>query len=383
METLWFVFLVFLVGGYVVLDGFDFGTGILLPRLARTEEEKRTCYRAVGPVWDGNEVWLIAAGGLLFFAFPKAYASAASGFYLAIMIFLWLLILRGISLEIRSQLAHPLWRSFWDGVFFLASLSAALLLGGFLGNLVTGVPIDASPDWFLPLWTYFLPSSRHGIFDALTLLFSLLAAVSLGRHGAAFLLVKTDGAIRTRSRRIALRLWQGEAALLLSVVVMVWTRHPVLARCAQRPLGIGVLALAALSFLLIPFFLRTEKGLSSFLCSSLFLLSALGATATGLYPYLLLSSVNPGQEPDRLQRGGRLAHAPYGASLVRDRRPAAPRLHLPFLLELPRQGAEPGGGILRLPPAETRRIGNPGGLPGSPSGPGSKASGAPRGGFLS
>lgn len=159
---------------------------------------------------------------------------------------------------------------------------------------MTGVPIDASPDWFLPLWTYFLPSSRHGIFDALTLLFSLLAAVSLGRHGAAFLLVKTDGAIRTRSRRIALRLWQGEAALLLlSVVVMVWTRHPVLARCAQRPLGIGFLALAALSFLLIPFFLRTEKGLSSFLCSSLFLLSALGATATGLYPYLLLSSVNP------------------------------------------------------------------------------------------
>ncbi|QSR85259.1 cytochrome d ubiquinol oxidase subunit II [Methylacidimicrobium sp. B4] len=293
METLWFVLLVVLVGGYVVLDGFDFGMGILLPWLARTEGEKRMLYRAIGPVWDGNEVWLIAGGGLLFFAFPKAYASAASGFYLAIMIFLWVLILRGISIEIRSQLAHPLWHSFWDGIFFLASLLAALVLGGFLGNLVTGVPIEESRSWFLPLWTYFVPSSRHGIFDALTLLFSLLSVVSLGRHGATYLILKTEGEIRERIRRLALQWWNAEVALvLLSVVLMLSTHHLLLARCAHRPLGVAFLALAALSLPLVLFFLRRQRELLAFVCSSLFLLSAIGATAVGLYPCLLLSSLD-------------------------------------------------------------------------------------------
>lgn len=292
METLWFILLVAMVGGYVVLDGFDFGAGILLPWIARTEEEKSSVYRAIGPIWDGNEVWLIAGGGLLFFAFPRAYASALSGFYLAIVIFLWVLILRGISVEIRSQVDHPLWRSFWDGVFSLASGLAALILGGFLGNLVTGVPIEGSGRWFLPLWTYFLPTSRHGIFDALTLLFSLLAVVSLGRHGGTFLILKTEGELAERLRRICLGLGKAEVALVaLSLVLMAATRHFFLPRLFQ-PLGLLFLLLAALSLVLLFRSLRQKGELLPFLGSSLFLGSAVGATAVGLYPYLLLSSVD-------------------------------------------------------------------------------------------
>ncbi len=295
METLWFVCLVAMVGGYVVLDGFDFGAGILLPWIARTEEEKKSVYRAIGPIWDGNEVWLIAGGGLLFFAFPKAYASALSGFYLAIVIFLWVLILRGISVEIRSQVDHPLWRSFWDGVFFLASGLAALILGGFLGNLVTGVPIEGSGSWFLPLWTYFLPTSRHGIFDELTLLFSVLSVVSLGRHGGTFLIVKTEGALQERIREVTLRLWNVEVAMIaFSVGLMVATRHFLLPRFGQ-PLGLLFLGLAASSLALLFFSLRRGRELLPFLSSSLFLFSAVGATAVGLYPYLLLSSVDRAQ----------------------------------------------------------------------------------------
>ncbi|VVM06200.1 cytochrome bd ubiquinol oxidase subunit II [Methylacidimicrobium cyclopophantes] len=296
METLWFVLLVGLLSGYIILDGFDFGTGILLPFLARTEEEKRNLYKAIGPIWDGNEVWLIASGGLLFFAFPKAYASALSGFYLAFMIFVWILILRGISIEIRSQLAHPLWRNFWDAIFFLASLLAALVLGALLGNLVTGVPIDGKRSWFLPLWTYFVPSSRHGIFDALTLLFSLLAVVSLSRHGGTFLILKTQGELQEKLKRATRRLWKAEAALVaLSVVLLLSSHHFLFRRCWHHPLGAAFLALSALSLLLLLFSLREGRELLPFVCSSFFLLSTIGATAVGLYPYLLLSSLERSQ----------------------------------------------------------------------------------------
>src|SRR5579862_3026396 len=142
METLWFCLVALMVAVYVVLDGFDLGVGILHLLVARTDRERRTVIASIGPVWDGNEVWLLAAGGVLYFAFPELYASGFSGFYLPLMMVLWLLILRGLSIELRSHVDTHLWRSFWDAAFGLASLLLAVFFGAALGNVVRGVPLN-------------------------------------------------------------------------------------------------------------------------------------------------------------------------------------------------------------------------------------------------
>src|SRR5271163_5128903 len=147
METVWFAIVSAMLAVYVVLDGFDFGVGILHRFVARTDDERRTVLAAIGPVWDGNEVWLVAAAGVLFTGFPRVYSAAFSGFYLALMIVLWLFILRGVAIESRSQQANPLWREFWDTTFAIASALLAVVLGTSLGNVIRGVPIDAS-GWF-------------------------------------------------------------------------------------------------------------------------------------------------------------------------------------------------------------------------------------------
>src|SRR5215467_572701 len=141
METAWFIILSLMLATYVVLDGFDFGAGILHLFVAKTDAERRTVLAAIGPVWDGNEVWLIASGGVLVFAFPRVYAAGFSGFYLPLMMVLWLLILRGLSIELRSHQDNPLWRNFWDVSFALASAIIAAVLGASLGNLIRGVPL--------------------------------------------------------------------------------------------------------------------------------------------------------------------------------------------------------------------------------------------------
>src|SRR5271166_2954544 len=140
---------------YAVLDGFDMGVGIVYLFVARTDAERRRMLGSIGPVWDGNEVWLIAAGGTLFFAFPSAYASGFSGFYLPLIMVLWLLILRGTAVEFRNHIVSPVWTPFWDVVFAGASAMLALFFGAALGNVLRGIPIDASGNFFLPLWTNF------------------------------------------------------------------------------------------------------------------------------------------------------------------------------------------------------------------------------------
>src|SRR5262249_48825269 len=144
IEIVWFWLVAIMVAGYVVLDGFDLGAGIVHLFIARDEAERGRILRSIGPVWDGNEVWLLAGGGTLYFAFPALYASAFSGFYLALMIVLWLLILRGISIELRNHIDNPVWRPFWDKVFGASSAVLTLLFGVALGNVVRGVPIDSN-----------------------------------------------------------------------------------------------------------------------------------------------------------------------------------------------------------------------------------------------
>src|SRR6266478_387642 len=144
MPTLWFILVAFMLTMYVLLDGFDLGAGVIHLFAARTNEERRMILRAIGPVWDGNEVWLIAAGGTLFFSFPVLYASSFSGFYLPLMIVLWLLMLRGIAIELRSHLNDAVWVSFWDGVFFLGSALLAIFYGAAMKNVIRAVPLDKS-----------------------------------------------------------------------------------------------------------------------------------------------------------------------------------------------------------------------------------------------
>src|ERR1700731_1389257 len=153
METLWFCLVAVMVAIYVLLDGFDLGAGAIHFLVAKTNEERRQVIATIGPVWDGNEVWLVAAGGTLYFAFPLLYASGFSGFYLPLMMVLWLLILRGIGVELRPHLDSPVWRDLFDGSFGIASLLLTVFYGAALGNIIRGVPLQADGFFFLPLWT--------------------------------------------------------------------------------------------------------------------------------------------------------------------------------------------------------------------------------------
>src|SRR5579864_3310262 len=163
METLWFMIVAVMVAAYVVLDGFDLGAGVIYLGAARTPEERQKIMRAIGPVWDGNEVWLLAAGGTLYFAFPLLYASSFSGFYLPLMIVLWLLMLRGIGIELRAHMDNPVWRGFFDFVFWGSSVLLTIFFGAALGNVVRGVPLGADQYFFEPLWTDFRVGTDNGI----------------------------------------------------------------------------------------------------------------------------------------------------------------------------------------------------------------------------
>jgi cytochrome bd ubiquinol oxidase subunit II len=289
METLWFVIVAVMLTAYVVLDGFDLGAGVLHLWVARTEHERRVVLHSIGPVWDGNEVWLLAAGGTLYFAFPPLYASSFSGFYLPLMMVLWLLVLRGISVEFRNRVAGPIWTAFWDCVFCLASLLLAIFFGAALGNVVRGVPLDAHGQFFEPLWTSFLPTGATGILDWYTILVGLAALAALTVHGALWLAVKTEGPLQRRARETAGRVWW---ALALLTVLVTWTSfhiQPQLsAGFAARPWEYIFPALAVAGLVGTIVFLREDS--KAFLASCAYLVGMLTSVTFALYPDVLPAS---------------------------------------------------------------------------------------------
>src|SRR3974390_2084475 len=202
MGFIWFWLVAVMIVAYVVLDGFDLGVGVLHLFLPRTEAERRASLHSIGPVWDGNEVWLLAGGGTLYFAFPLLYASAFSGFYLPLMIVLWLLILRGVSLELRNNIDVGVWRALLDGVFGLATAFA-------------------DSFFFLPLWTNWQPGVNPGILDWYTVIGGLVALVALTLHGALWLTLKVSGDLEKRARRIVNPLWV--ILVILTVVSLIVT----------------------------------------------------------------------------------------------------------------------------------------------------------------
>jgi cytochrome bd ubiquinol oxidase subunit II len=294
METLWFAIVAFMLAMYVVLDGFDLGAGISHLFVARNDEERRTVLRTIGPVWDGNEVWLLAAGGTLYFAFPLLYASSFSGFYLPLIMVLWLLMARGLGIEFRHQLGHPMWKSFWDVVFAVSSILLSIVLGAALGNVVRGVPLDARGYFFEPLWTTFGVGPEPGILDWFTVLMGLVSMFVLTVHGANYVAMKTDGAIQARARKIALIGWLG--VLMTSVPALVATSsiRPEIWNNFSTHLWAVVFPVAGVAGLggMLLFGLK-EMDARAFLSSSTFIVGMLGATAFGLYPNVLPSSSDP------------------------------------------------------------------------------------------
>ena len=294
METIWFCLVAIMIAMYVVLDGFDLGAGAIHLLVAKTDEERRLAIRSIGPVWDGNEVWLLAAGGTLYFAFPALYASGFSGFYLPLMIVLWLLILRGISIEFRGQVQSPVWFRLWDVVFSASSLLLAVFFGAALGNVVRGVPLDEKGYFFEPLWTNFQPGRDAGVLDWFTVLVGVAALLTLALHGALWLALKTDGPIHDRSLAIADRVWWGVLLMTLVVTVVTFRVQPhVPANLAKYPWGYVFPALALVGLGGMVWFMRRKDDLKSFLASCAYIVGMLTSAVFGLYPLVLPSGFNP------------------------------------------------------------------------------------------
>jgi cytochrome d ubiquinol oxidase subunit II len=297
MGTLWFCLVAVMLAMYVLLDGFDLGAGIVHLVVARSDGERRQVLRSIGPVWDGNEVWLLAAGGTLYFAYPALYASAFSGFYLPLMIVLWLLIARGISIEFRNHIESPVWAPLWDALFSLSSLLLAIFFGAALGNVVRGVPLDAHGYFFEALWTNFRLGGETGILDWYTILVGLAAFVALTQHGALWLAVKTEGPVHDRARRAARWTWCGVLVLTAVVTLITFRVQPqVPENLVMHPWGYVFPALALVGMAAAGWFLLKPGTAGgdrwAFLGSCGYLLGMLTSVAFGLYPYVLPSSSN-------------------------------------------------------------------------------------------
>jgi len=289
----WFWLVAIMITGYVVLDGFDLGAGVIHLFVAKTDQERRTVLRTVGPVWDGNEVWLVASGGTLYFAFPLLYASGFSGFYLPLMIVLWLLILRGVGIELRTHLDSPVWRGFFDGCFALSSILLTVFFGAALGNVIRGVPLKGDGYFFLPLWTNWNVGAQPGVLDWYTVIAGVVALVALTIHGAHYVAMKTSGNVNARSRTIAARLWP--VLILITIVSLIATLsiHPGLLDNYKRFPVLYIIPVAVVAALFAMFsFRRKNNDTGAFLSSGAYLVFMLVGAAVAVYPNLLVSTTD-------------------------------------------------------------------------------------------
>ena len=279
MATVWFWLLSFMIVMYVVLDGFDLGVGALHRILARTDEERGHAIELIGPVWDGNEVWLIASGGVLFLGFPRAYAGAFSGLYFGLIIVLWLLVGRGLGLELRHQVESPLWHTACDTVFWLSSGGLALMFGVALGNVVRGVPLG--PDGYF----------RAPLFHLLNwygLLIGLFGLVVLAGHGASFLAARADPPLLERAQRTARRLLWGKVVLTAGLAYPTYTvRHTMISNFGAHPWRLVFPALVLTALLAQFVFQHTRRWGRAFFASCAFIVGMLTTVAAGLYPSIL------------------------------------------------------------------------------------------------
>lgn len=285
LEIIWFILFVVIVAGYMILDGFDLGVGILHLFVAKTDEERRINLNSIGPIWDGNEVWLILAGGVLFAAFPFVYASLFSGFYIAMMLVLLVLIMRTVAIEFRSKRQSKRWRSLWDFVFFLSSLLIALLLGVAFGNIMEGVTLHENGDITMTIFELLRP---------FPVLMGLTTIFMLATHGAIYLAMKTEGALQGRVRRLTTPLMVVFFALNTVIVLLtaVYREH-ILETYLERLWPVIFPALALVAVVVSWWMLRKGRDMAAFLASGAMIALLIFSAAAGLYPNLLISSIDP------------------------------------------------------------------------------------------
>jgi cytochrome d ubiquinol oxidase subunit II len=280
LNTLWFILVAVLFTGFFFLEGFDYGVGMLLPFMARNDNERRVVINTIGPVWDGNEVWMITAGGALFASFPNVYATLFSGFYLALILMLVALILRGVAFEFRNKSESRVWHSLWDWSIFSGSLVPALLWGVTVGNLVRGFAIGQDMNYYGGLLPLLNPYAILGglVFVSLFLM-----------HGANFLTRKTSGIILERVQCMVFPSWI--AATVVTVAFVVWTYFATDLLSGFK--GLLPAVLAAVSLLITGWLIRVNKTGWAFITGSLTIVLATVMVFAGLYPRILISSLDP------------------------------------------------------------------------------------------
>ncbi len=285
LNEVWYILFVIIIAGYVILDGFDMGVGILHMFLAKGDEEHRLALNSIGPIWDGNEVWLVTGGGVLFGAFPLVYASLFSGFYTALMLVLLVMILRTVAIEFRSKRPGSGWRTTWDTIFWLASLLMALLFGVAFGNLIGGVPLDQQGN---------IHASLISLLTPFALLVGVTTVVMLATHGSIYLTLKTEGALQARVRQIVPRLMVVFFILNTLVVAGAFFYHAQIRTQYLAHLWLVIFpALALVAAIAAWQLLRRGQDFRAFVCSGLMIAALIISVGVGLFPNLLISNINP------------------------------------------------------------------------------------------
>ena len=329
LAEIWFALFVIIVAGYLILDGFDMGVGMLMIPMGKSDDERRTMLNSIGPIWDGNEVWLVIAGGVLFGVFPLVYASLFSGFYLAFMLVLFVMILRTVAMEFRSKEPSPRWRSFWDMVFALASTGLAFLLGVAFGDVLSGVPLDADGN---------MSVSLIGLLKPVPLLVGAATIAMFAMHGSLYLVQKTEGDLQARIRRAVPRLIAAFFVLNTIVVVgMLLSRDQITTNYVDNIWPVIFPAAALVAILMAYRFVRQGRELAAFLASAATIALLVISGAAGMFPNLIVSTHRPCLQPHRLQRRRGGQHPRRVPHRRRDRDPVHPGVYRRRVLLLPRQ----------------------------------------------
>ncbi len=302
MEVFWFIIIAIVLAVFFVLDGYDFGVGIIHLFFAKTEEDKEVIAKSAGLFWDSNEVWLVAGGGMLFMAFPTFYASVFSGFYLPLIIVLWLIIFRAIGLEFRGQFHYQMWKDIWDKAFGVSSLLLALFFGIALGNIVRGVNLGGVENgisayeghyFFLPLWdSSFSPLTEHpGVMDWFTIIIGIISVVTLSIHGANWIILKTNSSINNRLKSLIFKLNIALSALtLLSLFLWQGILPDAMSNFVDKPYLI-IFPLIYFTGLFGLFFIKKfKKDIHGFTFSTLLILGGITSSLASMFPVLLPST---------------------------------------------------------------------------------------------
>ena len=280
LNTIWFVLIAVLFAGFFMLEGFDYGVGMLLPFLGKTDDERRLIINAIGPVWDGNEVWMLTAGGAMFAAFAQWYATMFSGFYIALLLMLLALILRGVSFEYRSKHEDPRWRNAWDWSIFIGSSVPALLWGVAVANIIRGVPIDAEMNFV---------GSFFGLLNPFALLGGVMFVAVFLFHGAIYLALKTGDPVMSRAQATAKRMWLIALVLVVLFVVYAFAATGLYASgAAYLPTFI-----AAVALILAGVFLNKGRTGWAFAMTAVTIIFVTFTAFAGLYPNVLPSTLDP------------------------------------------------------------------------------------------